>query len=67
MRLTSKQIDAIRTGVAHAAGQGARVHEYIENLAVISSALRSGHAFAPVLMAAATPLVPEIQRLHHAK
>lgn len=39
------------------------VHEYIEDLAVLTSALRSGHAFVPVLIAAARRCVAEAQRL----
>lgn len=39
------------------------VHEYIEDLAVLTSALRSGHAFVPVLVAAARRCVAEAQRL----
>ncbi len=39
------------------------VHEYIEDLAVLTSALRSGHAFVPVLVAAARRCLAEAQRL----
>ena len=39
------------------------VHEYIEDLAVLTSALRSGHAFVPVLVAAAGRCVAEAHRL----
>ena len=39
------------------------VHEYIEDLAVLSSALRSGHAFVPSLVAAARRWVIEAERL----
>lgn len=39
------------------------VHEYIEDLAVLASALRSGHAFVPTLVAAARRCVAEAQRL----
>lgn len=39
------------------------VHEYIEDLAVLSSALRSGHAFVPGLLAAARRCVDEVERL----
>lgn len=39
------------------------VHEYIEDLAVLSSALRSGHAFVPTLVAAARRCVAEAPRL----
>lgn len=43
------------------------VHEYIEDLAVLTSALRSGHAFVPALVAAARRCVAEAQRLLAAK
>jgi hypothetical protein len=39
------------------------VHEYIEDLAVLSSALRNGHAFVPTLVAAARRCVAEVERL----
>ena len=39
------------------------VHEYIEDLAVLASALRSGHAFVPALVTAAERCVAEAQRL----
>lgn len=39
------------------------VHEYIEDLAVLASALRSGHAFVPALVATARRCVAEAQRL----
>lgn len=39
------------------------VHEYIEDLAVLASALRSGRAFVPVLVAAARRCVAEAGRL----
>ena len=39
------------------------VHEYIEDLAVLSSALRSGHTFVPALIGAARRCVAEAQRL----
>lgn len=42
------------------------VHEYIEDLAVLSSALRSGHAFVPTLVAAARRCVAEVERLLNA-
>ena len=38
------------------------VHEYIEDLAVLISALRSGHAFVPVLVAAARRCVAQVHR-----
>ena len=39
------------------------VHEYIEDMAVLSSALRSGHAFVPALVAAARRCATEADRL----
>lgn len=39
------------------------VHEYIEDLAVLTSALRSGHSFVPVLVAAARRCVAQARRL----
>ena len=39
------------------------VHEYIEDLTVLSSALRSGHAFVPALVNGASRCVAEVERL----
>ena len=39
------------------------VHEYIEDLTVLASALRSGHAFVPSLVSAARCCVIEAERL----
>jgi hypothetical protein len=39
------------------------VYEYIEDLAVLTSALRSGHAFFAVLVNAARRCAAEAQRL----
>lgn len=39
------------------------VHEYIEDLAVLSSALRGGHGFVPQLVAAARRCAAEAERL----
>lgn len=39
------------------------VHEYIEDMAVLSSALRSGHAFVPTLVAAARRCAAEAERI----
>lgn len=39
------------------------VHEYIEDLVVLASALRSGHAFVPTLVATANRMVVEVKRL----
>ena len=39
------------------------VHEYIEDLVVLTSALRTGHAFVPELVAAAQRCMAQAQRL----
>ena len=39
------------------------VHEYIEDLAVLSSALRTGHAYVPTLVATARRFVAEVGRM----
>jgi hypothetical protein len=39
------------------------VHEYIEDLAVLTSALRNGHAFVPALVAAARCCTAEARRV----
>ena len=39
------------------------VHEYIEDLQILSSALRTGHEFVPVLIASAQACVTEASRL----
>ena len=39
------------------------VHEYIEDMAVLSSALRSGHAFVPKLVQAARACIAEVERV----
>lgn len=39
------------------------VHEYIEDMAVLSSALRNGHAFVPTLVIAARRCVAEAERV----
>lgn len=39
------------------------VHEYIEDLVILSSALRSGHAFVPTLAAAARRCAAEVDRI----
>ncbi len=38
------------------------VHEYVEDLTVLTSALQTGHAFVPVLIAAANKLMAEMDR-----
>ena len=38
------------------------VHEYVEDLSVLTSALQTGHAFVPALIAAANKLMAEIDR-----
>lgn len=42
------------------------VHEYIEDVVVLTSALRSGHSFVPELIAAAGRCVAEARRLLNA-
>jgi hypothetical protein len=39
------------------------VHGYIEDMAVLSSALRSGHAFVPKLVKAARACIAEVERV----
>lgn len=39
------------------------VHEYIEDLTVLTSALRSGHAFVPMLIACARKCTAEARRI----
>jgi hypothetical protein len=39
------------------------VHEYIEDLAVLTSALRNGHAFVPALVEAARRCTAEVRRV----
>ncbi|MFI3155436.1 MAG: hypothetical protein QX199_04695 [Methylococcaceae bacterium] len=38
------------------------VHEYVEDLVVLTSALQTGHAFVPTLIAAANKMIAEIER-----
>lgn len=38
------------------------VHEYVEDLTVLASALQTGHGFVPTLIGAANRLVAEIER-----
>lgn len=38
------------------------VHEYIEDMAVLTSALQTGHAYVPVLIVAADKMIAEIER-----
>jgi len=38
------------------------IHEYIEDPVVLASALQTGHAFVPVLLAAAHKMIAEIER-----
>lgn len=39
------------------------VHEYIEDMAVLFSALRSGHVFVPKLVKAARACIAEVERV----
>ena len=43
------------------------VHEYIEDMAVLASALRSGHAFVPTLVATANRMATEVKRILHSQ
>lgn len=38
------------------------IHEYVEDPAVLSSALQTGHAFVPALIATGSKMVAEIER-----
>ncbi len=38
------------------------IHEYIEDPSILSSALRSGHAFVPEMLATATAMLNELDR-----
>jgi hypothetical protein len=38
------------------------VHEYVEDPAVLTSALQTGHAFVPALIFAANKMIAEIER-----
>lgn len=38
------------------------VHEYVEDPVVLNSALQTGHAFVPALVAAANEMIAEIER-----
>lgn len=38
------------------------IHEYVEDMLVLTSALQTGHAFVPELMAAANKMIAEIER-----
>ena len=39
------------------------VHEYIEDTAILISALQSGHAYVPVLISAAASLIAQVDKL----
>lgn len=39
-----------------------KVHEYVEDPVVLSSALQTGHAFVPALIATANKMITEIER-----
>ena len=43
------------------------VHEYVEDPAVLASALQTGHGFVRVLVAAAESLMAEVERRGWAK
>lgn len=38
------------------------IHEYVEDMLVLTSALQTGHTFVPVLIAAANKMISEIER-----
>ncbi|WP_223246892.1 hypothetical protein [Sulfuriferula thiophila] len=38
------------------------VHEYVEDLTVLTSALQTGHDFVPAIIAVANKLLAEIER-----
>jgi len=38
------------------------IHEYVEDLAILSSALQTGHMFVPTLIVAANKMIAEIER-----
>jgi uncharacterized protein with HEPN domain len=38
------------------------IHEYVEDPTVLSSALQTGHAFVPALIATANTMITEIER-----
>lgn len=38
------------------------IHEYVEDMLVLTSALQTGHAFVPALIAAANKMIAEIER-----
>ena len=56
-------IESADTWLASRKLRNQMVHEYIEDLTVLSSALRSGHAFVPLLVAAARRCVIAAERL----
>lgn len=39
-----------------------RVHEYVEDLALLASALQAGHESVPILIRASNKLIAEIER-----
>ena len=38
------------------------IHEYVEDPAILSSALQTGHAFVPTLIVAANKMIAEIEQ-----
>jgi hypothetical protein len=56
-------IDSVDDWLAMRRLRNQMVHEYIEDLAVLASALRSGHNYVPTLVANARRLVAEANRL----
>lgn len=56
-------IDSVETWMEMRKLRNQMVHEYIEDLAILTSALRGGHDFVPTLVASARSCVAEARRL----
>ena len=56
-------IDSVDTWMAMRKLRNQMVHAYIEDLAVLSSALRNGHDFVPTLVKSARKCMAEVARL----
>ena len=56
-------IDSVDTWMAMRKLRNQMVHAYIEDLAVLSSALRNGHDFVPMLVKSARKCMAEVARL----
>lgn len=57
-----KLIDSADDWMATRRLRNQMIHEYVEDLTILASALQTGHGFVPVLTAAAHRLIAEIQR-----